>query len=50
MEVIIEVTRFERIWEEIRFRTLKELALNERKNIFISETTRKLGRRNGKKN
>ena len=43
LEVIIEVTRFERIWEEIRFRTLKELALNERKNIFFLWNNKEAG-------
>ena len=41
--MIIEVTRFKRIWEEIRVRTLKELALNGRKNVFFSETIGKAG-------
>ena len=50
LQVIIKVTKFKRIWEDIRFRTLKELALNKRKNIFFSETRRKLGQKNGKKN
>lgn len=36
LEVIIEITRFEKIWEEIRFGTLKELALHRRENIFYS--------------
>lgn len=44
LKVIIEITsRLKRIWEEIKFRTLKQLTMNGRKNIFFSETLWNVG-------
>lgn len=45
MEVIVEVIRFERIWKEIRFRTLKKFTLNGRENILFSEVIAGMGRK-----